>query len=164
MVGTDGAVIGARFDRMLHHLDVAPRFEAPPTLPEEVVPVGDATEQLADMDEVELVAGVGPGEGDVVDLEDAVRRNKSGLDGREVDTGNFSARILVGHVAGDWVNNRDQIVREIRRLTWPKSPFPCPRRGFPAVVCLDELQPTGDGGRMIPGARKSARGEAFRLR
>lgn len=51
---------------------------------EEVVPVGHAPEQLADVDEVEVVIRVRPIEVQVLDLEGAVGRYEEGLDGGQI--------------------------------------------------------------------------------
>lgn len=83
---------------MFDDLDVAPGAQTGVTLAEELVPVGDAAKHLANMDKVELIGGVGPGQSQIVNFKDAVWGNKGGLDGGEVDTGDFGAGIFVGHI------------------------------------------------------------------
>lgn len=66
---------------------------------EELIPVGDGAEHLADMDEIKLIAGICPRQRHVVDLEDAIGRDKSRLDWGEVDSGDSGTGVLIGHVS-----------------------------------------------------------------
>lgn len=100
VVGAHGGVVGHGLDRVLDNLDVAAGLGVGIGLLEEEVPVGDAAEELADVDEVEVVGREGPGEADVVDFEAAVGRDPLGLDGRQVGAGDGGGGILVGHVDG----------------------------------------------------------------
>lgn len=99
MVGSNGSVIRNGLNGMFHHLDVATGPETRVTLLEKLVPVGNAAEHLTDMDKVKLIGSVGPGQGHIINLEDAIRRDEGGLDGREVNSGYFGAGVLIGHIS-----------------------------------------------------------------
>lgn len=100
VVWTHRVVVGDRLDGVFDDFDIPARLEAAQAVAEELVPVGDAAEELADVDKVELVFGVGPGESDVVDFEGAVWGDEGGLDGGEVNAGDAGAGELVGGVSG----------------------------------------------------------------
>ena len=98
MTGTDGAVISGGLDGVLNNLDVTTRSQAIEALTEKIIPVGNAPEHLAHVNKIELVRRISPGKGHVVNLKDTIRGNKGWLDGREVDSGDFSTGIFIGHV------------------------------------------------------------------
>jgi hypothetical protein len=53
------------------------------------------------MDKVELIGGVCPGEGDIVDFKDAIWRNERGLDRGQVDPGDTGGGVLVRRIAAE---------------------------------------------------------------
>lgn len=59
------------------------------------------------MDKVELVGRVGPGQGHIIDLENAIRRDEGGLNRGEVDSGDLGAGIFIGHISA---SEKDRIV------------------------------------------------------
>ncbi len=103
MVWTHRVVVGDRLDGVFDNFDIPARLQAVQAVAEELVPVGDTAEELADVNKVELVFLVCPGEGDVVDFEGAVWGGEGGLDRGEVDAGDAGAGELVGGVS-DAVN------------------------------------------------------------
>lgn len=99
VVWTHCVVICDRLDGVFDDFNIPARLQAVQAVAEELVPVGDAAEELADVDKVELVFRVCPGQGDVVDFESAVWGDEGGLDGGEVDAGDAGAGELVGGVS-----------------------------------------------------------------
>lgn len=83
---------------MLNDFDPAAGFTMCVCLLQKEIPVGYATEELADVDEVEVIWGVGPFEGDVVDFEGAVWGDPFGLNGGEVGAGDVGGGVGVCHV------------------------------------------------------------------
>src|SRR5699024_6717316 len=77
---------------MFHHFDVA-------TGPETLTWKNSSAERLTDMDKAKLIGSVGPGQGHIVNLEDAIRRDEGGLDAREINFCYFGAEVLVGHIS-----------------------------------------------------------------
>lgn len=66
---------------MLCYLNISAGLKTVPTLLKELVPIWNAAVQLTNMDKFKLVRSVGPGEGNIIDLENAIGRNERGLDG-----------------------------------------------------------------------------------
>lgn len=98
VIGAYGAIIGSGLDGVLDNFDIAPGSQAIPALTEKIIPVGNAPEHLAHVNKIELVGGISPGEGHVVDLKDTIWGHKRGLDGREIDSSDFGTGIFIGHV------------------------------------------------------------------
>jgi len=95
-----GGVVGVDAGPAVHVLEPAAGLEAAVGLAVDGDPVLEGAGEVADVDVVEGVFGVGPGLGGVVELELAVGRHPRGLDGREVDAGDFGVGELVGEVDG----------------------------------------------------------------
>lgn len=83
---------------MLDDLYPATRFGVSVGLLEKEVPVWYATEEFANVYEVEVVRRKCPLERDIVDFKVTVGWNPFGLYGRKVGTGHDRRRILVCHV------------------------------------------------------------------
>jgi hypothetical protein len=112
----DGPVVATEFCRRLVALDPASGLEGAVRFPEELVPVDDAPEEPADVDEVKCVFGECPALGAVVDLacgcvsmderlrgaegdeQGHVRRDPAGLDGGEVGAEDCGAGVLVAEI------------------------------------------------------------------
>ena len=85
---------------MLQDLQVAARSQRGQRLQEEAVPVVNAAEEFAHVDEVEVVVWVGPVKVYVFDLKVAVRGDEGGLDGGEVGADYVRGGVEVGYFAG----------------------------------------------------------------
>lgn len=112
MIGPHGAVVGNRFDGMLHDFHVASRSQTIEAMTEKFVPIGNAAKHFPHVNEIELVGRIGPGEGHVVDFKDTIGGDKGGLDGREVDSCDFGTGVFIGHVTVH-VSERDPIVESV---------------------------------------------------
>lgn len=99
-LGVGGAVVADEVHVGLARLDPAAGGAAAEGLLEEAVPILDGAEEVADVDEVEVVVLPGPRQGGVVDLEPDVGRDPFGLAGREVGADNIGGGELVGKVTG----------------------------------------------------------------
>nr|POF07675.1 3-hydroxy-3-methylglutaryl coenzyme a reductase mlcd [Quercus suber] len=105
-------------------LEVAAGREVRQTLPVQIRPVGDAAEQPADVDEVEVVGRVDPEAAAVIDLERDVARLHGWGDGREIGADDFCVREFVGDVPGKedrklmsamgWVGGRGAFLSYLR--------------------------------------------------
>ena len=98
-VGGEGVVVAADDDLGLGGLDPAAGLGDEVGLAEELGPVLDGAEEVADVDKVEQVVVPGPFSGAVVDLEAQVRGHPGGLDRREVGADDLGGGELVGKVA-----------------------------------------------------------------
>lgn len=118
-VGPHGVVVAHRLHAVLEDLKVAARLERRERLREEAVPVADGAEELAHVDEVEMVVGEGPHHVDVFDLEVAVGRDEGRLDGGEVCADYMRGGIEVGDFTGTMVIGLRQARRCLRGLHCP---------------------------------------------
>lgn len=96
----DGVVVGERTGDRARELQPATGLEVGIRLRYEARPVAHGGHKVAPVDEVEVGSAVRPVILDVVDLEDAVRRDKGGLCGRDVDADDFAVGILVCEIHG----------------------------------------------------------------
>lgn len=103
-LGVSGAVVADEVHVGLARLDPAAGGAAAEGLLEEAVPILDGTEEVADVDEVEVVVLPGPRQGGVVDLEPDVGRDPLGLAGREIGADDVGGGELVGKVTGRCVS------------------------------------------------------------
>ena len=98
--GEDGNVVIVRLCSHVGDLEVSAGLEAGDGALKEERPVVDGLGEVAQVDEVEVVFGVGPLELDVVNLEFAVAGDPFRLDGRDVDADHFAFGVQVGEVDG----------------------------------------------------------------
>lgn len=85
------------------------------------------------MDKVELIGGICPGKGDIVDFKNAIWRNERRLDRGQVDPGDTGGGVLVRRIAaGDFQLATVALAQTSQKKhTLPRFRSRYRRRGFP---------------------------------
>lgn len=96
----DGIVVCAPTDAVFDLFEISSGFEVGVDAGVEFGPRGDGAVEAADVDEVELAFGEGPGFGAVVDLEAEVGRDPVRLDGGDVCCDYLGVGVFVCEVDG----------------------------------------------------------------